>query len=263
VIHTEQSIMSLIRKKFSGSAYVVLSQVRNQTGYGPRTRTADAIVMSLWPSRGLTLSGFEIKRSRSDWKAELDQPEKAEEISRFCDFWNVAAAPGVVELGELPPTWGLYVVQEKREELRLTREAVMSKEVQPITRGFLGALLRAATSNTVPKSEVDKTICDAVDLEVENRMRRQSVDYTAESFKRSLDSALKRIQDFEEASGVHIDEYNSGRIGKAVAGVLGRRPLYVADALESNSLSLQKAAQLVADGVRELRALEQGLEESA
>src|SRR5688572_18266988 len=86
----------LLAKRFAPSAYAFLPQLRNGTGFG-RTRTADAVAMSLWPSRGIYLHGFEIKVGRGDWLSELRQPEKAEEIARFCKYWSLVAAEGVCD----------------------------------------------------------------------------------------------------------------------------------------------------------------------
>ena len=49
-----------LRTRYQAPAYAYLPQVGDSTGYSVH-RHADAIVMSLWPSRGLHLMGFEIK----------------------------------------------------------------------------------------------------------------------------------------------------------------------------------------------------------
>ncbi len=81
-------IAARIREKFPLPAFALFTNVRNKTGYGGGPeRYADAIAMSLYPSRGLELHGFEFKSSRSDWVAERDNPEKAEAIAGYCDRW--------------------------------------------------------------------------------------------------------------------------------------------------------------------------------
>lgn len=58
-------MFDLIKNRY-GNGYLVLGEVRWATGYGKQSeRRADAIVMSLWPSRGLTVTGFEFKASRA------------------------------------------------------------------------------------------------------------------------------------------------------------------------------------------------------
>ena len=58
---TAQHILEALGNEYVGDAYAFLSQLRNGTGYGKSTRTADAISMCLWPSRGLEIEGYEIK----------------------------------------------------------------------------------------------------------------------------------------------------------------------------------------------------------
>lgn len=69
--YTAGDIEKLLRNRYSPPEYAFLPQVRNQTGYSRQIRTADALVMSLYPSRGLYLSGFEIKINKSDLKNEI------------------------------------------------------------------------------------------------------------------------------------------------------------------------------------------------
>jgi len=95
---TEAKLIVLLKERFAAPEFAFLPHVRNGTGYARgTTRTADALAMSLWPSRGLELYGFEIKSERRDWLRERENPEKAEEICRFCDRWWVVA--GVAEGG--------------------------------------------------------------------------------------------------------------------------------------------------------------------
>jgi hypothetical protein len=106
-IMTASDIERELMKRYPSGEYAYFSQVRNGTGFPRETRTADAMVLSLWPSRGLELYGFEIKVSRSDWLSELKNPKKAEELSQYCDYWYIVAPSDIVEIGELPATWGL------------------------------------------------------------------------------------------------------------------------------------------------------------
>ena len=73
---------------FSAPAYITLEEVRDATGFDGH-RTADAMAISLYRSRGKSLWGFEFKVSRNDWLKELKQPEKAESIMRYCNYWGL------------------------------------------------------------------------------------------------------------------------------------------------------------------------------
>lgn len=66
----------------------------------------DFLSVALWPSLDFTVRGFEIKVSRGDWLRELKQPTKAADGMARCDFWYLAAPPGILKPGELPDSWG-------------------------------------------------------------------------------------------------------------------------------------------------------------
>lgn len=135
-------VASALRKgPFRDPAHAWLEQVRSGTGYGSRERYADALAVSLWPSRGIWFAGIEIKVDRGDWLREVDAPEKAAEIMKWCDFWYVAAPAGIVELGEVPETWGLYVVEKGKA--KLVKEAPRLSPELP-TRTFVASVLRNA-----------------------------------------------------------------------------------------------------------------------
>jgi hypothetical protein len=124
-------------------AHAWLHEVGNATG-ARCERHADALVVSLWPSRGIWLAGVETKVSRSDWKRELDDPAKSHEIQRYCDYWWVAAPEGVVELSEVPERWGLYVVTPKRV---VVAKPAPKLEPEPLRATFVAAVMRRIAEN--------------------------------------------------------------------------------------------------------------------
>lgn len=132
-------LRELIRKRFPAPEWATLFEVANGTGAG-QSRWADAIAMNLWPSRGMAVHGFEIKVSRTDWQKELSQPEKANEIARFCDFWWLVAPEEIVKPGELPLGWG-HLAPDNKGRLKVVANAA-ERTPEPLTRHFVGALLR-------------------------------------------------------------------------------------------------------------------------
>jgi hypothetical protein len=164
---TETAMLALIRERFSaasgnGERYVFARHVRSHAGFDA-TRTADAVVMDVWPSSGLAVHGFEVKVSRSDWLRELKDPHKATPVRRFCDhWWLVVSDRSIVRPGELPDGWGLlapalaqsqYVWDHeagrfaRRPGRQVLRQVVAAPKLapEPMTRSFYAALLRAAT----------------------------------------------------------------------------------------------------------------------
>ena len=88
--YSAHELADRLAKKYAAPQYAFLEQVRNGTG-GFANRSADAMALSLWPSRGLMLDGFEIKGYRTDWLRELKNPAKAEELAVYCNRWWIVA----------------------------------------------------------------------------------------------------------------------------------------------------------------------------
>ncbi|ARO22904.1 hypothetical protein TAL182_CH01091 [Rhizobium sp. TAL182] len=188
-------------KRWAAPEYAIMWEVSNATG-GGRNRYADAVIMSLWPSRGLELHGVEIKISRADWKREAADPAKAEAIARFCDRWYVHTAPGVVDdLSDLPPAWGLREFDGRA--WRTVREAAKN-EPEPITRSFLAALLRRADDMMrLMINEATREARDRVSEEIEKhrQTREREIQEAAERRTASLNDKAKNFEAFEAAFG--------------------------------------------------------------
>lgn len=220
----------LLEKKYCAPSYAYLPEVRSHTGFTKTTRTADALAMSLWPTRGLDLIGFELKTSRSDWLCELKTPCKADEIAQYCDFWYlVAGDESVVIKDEIPKTWGLLVVQKGK--LREVKEAERLPSV-PLTKQFLAAILRKATSFVMPDEYVKSKIDQARIEERESCEQRHKLELKSEQASHEI--TKQSVRDFEQASGVKIVNWQGERIGKAVYTVLHT------DLLENIKKQLQK-----------------------
>lgn len=214
-LETEEAVLQALSECYRAPAWALLTHVRNGTGYARRTtRTADALAMSLWPSRGLELNGFEVKVSRSDWKRELDDPEKSAEIQGYCDrWWVVVGDAEIVKPGELPPTWGLLV--PTRRGLTATVEAP-KLEAKPLDRLLLAAILRRV-AETRAASASAKEIAAAVEAERE-RLReiherdRNGIEQRARDELANLKADVER---FEADAGIAIAQWWSARRGRS------------------------------------------------
>ena len=131
-----------LRSVFAPPEHAIFFEVPAGTGAAGRRRVADAVAMSLWPSRGLEIVGVEIKTSRSDWLRERKNPEKAEEIAAYCDRWALATAEGVAKPEEIPRAWDWFVVSGEGR-ISPARRGVATA-AKPPDRTFVAALLRSA-----------------------------------------------------------------------------------------------------------------------
>lgn len=219
-------LFNALRNRFPAEGYALFQEVRNGTGYGRKERYADAIAMSLWPSRGLELLGFEFKTSRSDWQRELKDPSKAEAICQFCErWWIVVSDAKIVKPDELPKTWGLLALKD--DKLVQIVDAPKLNPM-PIPRTFMASLFRAA-QNAIPKAQVDEAA-----LAVQRKRYNDSIESLNTSHKTALAYAQRQlemknhtIQQFKTHSGIDIEgDYSSlyrrdvGKIGEAVRFVL-------------------------------------------
>lgn len=212
----EDALVTMLAARYCAPAWAFFPQVRNATGFTRTVRTADAIAMSLWPSRGLELHGFEVKISRGDWAREKADPEKAEEIARFCDrWWIVAANEEIVAPGDLPPTWGLLHV---RGDALVCKVEAPELTAQPITKAFLAAILRRAHDVGTPAAVIEAEVAKRVEERL--KRNRENAAYDLRAVKGELERLQGAVKAFEESSGVHIDRWGGERIGDAVRFVL-------------------------------------------
>lgn len=202
---TEHRVFEQLRHVWPSPAHVRLPQVRNGTGYARRkTRTADAVIASTWPSRGLWLAGVEIKVSRSDWKGELANPDKAAAIGDYCPFWYIAAPAGIVPVAEVPETWGLVEVTAR--SATIVKQAPRREHQQPDIL-LVCSILRAAEAAMVPAAAVSDQVQQQM-AEIRDSLTRQA--------EREATELRDRIQRFEQNSGVHIDRWEFGQVARAV-----------------------------------------------
>lgn len=199
---TANDIRLAMRKRWTAPEWAIMWEVGEGTG-SRSGRFADAVMMSLWPSRGLELHGVEIKVSRSDWKREAADPSKAEAVARYCDRWWIHTAPGVVDdLSDLPPAWGLREFDGK--SWKTVREAEKTSS-EAVTRTFLAALLRRADNM------MDMMIAEAT------KEARERAYEEGERIRNSWDQRLKEAVDkrtksiSEQAENVRIFERSFGK----------------------------------------------------
>lgn len=162
-----------LRQRYSGQEAAIVFEVAAATGFSAN-RHLDAIAMDLWPSRGLALTGIEIKVNYHDWRRELAQPAKAEELAQYTDYFYVAAPENLIPVEELPEAWGLLEVNDKLEA-RITKKATKT-EARAFGRPFLAAMIRAA-HRAMDKDEQESQLLqlsNKMEAEFEQRVKRDA-----------------------------------------------------------------------------------------
>lgn len=211
---------------FRVPAHAWLYEVRNQTGYNRQERYADALVVSLWPSRGIWIGGIEVKVSRSDWRKELDDPTKSSEIQRFCDRWWVAAPAGVVEEAEVPENWGYFLIDGKKaKEIKKAPELTP----EPLTKGFVASVLRnEAKALEVARNQGREEGRESVvkqngGEDLSEQLQKAKTDLwnvkrQLEWKERDYDRLLESVQKFEQAAGLE-EPITSHRYGNGTQSI--------------------------------------------
>lgn len=208
------AIYAALRERFCAPEWALFFEVANGTGSNIR-RYADAVAMNLFPSRGLTLDGFEVKISRSDWQRELKNPRKVEDgVFKYCDHWWVVAPAGLIDKAALPPTWGLLELLEKGS----LRQAVAAPRLNPVelSRNFIAALLRRA-------SEADEGVVERlVRKRVEDRTAgvEKEIERRVADRMRLAEIKLKTVEDIEAQLGMKLTDWSAhdgyGRLMRAI-----------------------------------------------
>lgn len=200
---TSADVIACLRNRFPAQQYAFLEQVAPFTG-ARNYRWADAVAMSVWPSRGFDIHGIEVKVSRYDWVKELAQPEKSAPIQQYCNRWWIATPDeSIVQPGELPPTWGHMVM--KKDGMRVVVEAPALSPIA-VSIEFVASVLRNVQG--ADAAEVERKIRDAVSKATES-----SRDYTKQQYA----DLKKSVDEFELASGIKLGAYSDGKeLGEAV-----------------------------------------------
>lgn len=244
-------VRAALRKRYAAPEFALFEEVRNGTG-GYGTRSADAVAMGLWPSRGIEIHGIEIKVRRSDWLSELKNPQKADEIAQYCDRWWLAVGDEtVVKSGELPATWGLVVL---RGDVLVQRIEAPALSPIPPSRMFIAALLRRVAHG------LEKLQATA---RIEGYQRAEAtMPATHERDMTQLRQESERSQEllasFELASGIQISKWSHGtELGEQFARFMALRKMYDPKPVEQ----LQHAAQFLEREAARLREFGARLED--
>lgn len=249
------SLRKALRAQYPLPHYALLYEVASGMGK-TLNGYADAMAMSLFPSRGLDIEGFEIKTDRRDWLKELKDPEKAEHVAKYCDrWWLVISQEGIAKPEEVPDGWGLYVME--RDRLQVAKRPKKLKAVAP-DRPFIGAMLRRA--NEMAERERERAV-EAIDKdEFVKKARAQAEKEAERRFDDDLKvatrehEALKReIAEFEDKSGIRITMWNGVRMGEAVKLVMSLKDSHDIDGIERLAIDVSERAARLREAAEQLK----------
>lgn len=235
---TSGEVVSALRSAFAAPEWMTAAEVSNATGAAASGR-ADFIAMNCYPSKGLEVWGFEVKVSRSDWLRELNGGgAKADAIARHCDRWSVVTPSGVVKDGELPSSWGHFLVRrgEAGTQARARKRPPLLEEGRvgsriPMKRSFAASLLRAIQAQSVLDArEARGDVADALRMQgrryAEEEARHRGCWCAREKRPYRADIGAQ-IREVEEAVGLRPGELLNLRKWRARASAAAFRAFYV------------------------------------
>jgi hypothetical protein len=204
---------------FTTFEFPMYGAVQSEDG---KDRQLDALAISRIAGRGNEVVGIECKVSRSDWLRELAEPSKSSTWTMLLDRFYIAAGKDVVKKEELPATWGL--LEESGSGLRKVVQPTLLSGWRengghdPIPREvWVRVLRRTLEGNAIqPLLQAEYTRGHEAGIkegkEADVRAHRDA-EYALSNLRRN-------VAEFEKASGVKIEHWAMGEVGKAVQVVL-------------------------------------------
>jgi hypothetical protein len=219
------------RTDLAGAGAVYLTEVTAPGG----NRRADAVHIGLWSSRGAgRIDVCELKTSRSDFRRELDKPEKAEAWWPYSTTFSIVApSEDIAPPEELPPGWGL-MVPSPRAGSRRFKTVVKPAEREPqLTIGLLLTLLKNTETTRVNairavsyslanahRAELDKLRREKSTADPESRQRLELLDRLETMMRMRLHDNTSRWGDWisPEDAAEGLAEFLAGHRARIVAG---------------------------------------------
>lgn len=239
--------------------------------WGTGSRRADALYAGFTSASGRILIGHELKVSRSDWRHELTELDKADTWADACHAWYVVApSTEVVPPEELPEGWGLMLPPKtaRGKRMRIEVKAAVKQDFSPPWWAVRSFMARLDTLGHKQRLEEVTRIVQARMDEYRKRLEDTERDRRLTSDEKYQLESLRAI---EEALGLNIttwrDDIANGRISVqtliAAARLIASAKNYDLRDLPRAIRSLEEAHQRLAREVLPaLAALEEATKET-
>ena len=207
---TPIDLHDLLRQRYSGSEWALCFEVPDGTASNKR-RTIDALAISCWRSGLFHLHGHEIKHSRADWLKELNQPTKQMTWFPYLHRFWIVALKGVVKVDELPAEWGL--MEHRGSGLKVSKAASLFSP-RSIPHDVLAAIMRRLLKTPASQKELELEYSRGyADGKIRDDRARE-YEAKINAAQRKAADAVERLRVFEAMSGVSINCWNAGNVGR-------------------------------------------------
>lgn len=135
---SSRDILALLYKRYGKdpSKWLFIPEMRVGTAYEQDSQQQiDLWVMGLWPSNDYARISFEIKVSKTDYKRELEKPNKRRAAMRLSNYYWFVAPVGIIDPQTVPIDCGLMDVMPEGH-IRRTIPAPWRDTPMPTWRFF-------------------------------------------------------------------------------------------------------------------------------
>jgi len=195
----------LVAARYPSPEWAVVRELRAGVGYSRGVdRRIDVVAFNCWPSKGWHRLAFEVKRTRQDFKREIENPKKRKWVEENFHQTYFVTPHGLVQKDEIPESWGLMTATKAGDKLRVTKVAT-HREIGPLPETVALSAIRSladiigADRARHYSFESEDITQEMLDAKVEERVR--SIDKTYETAldhirkaKMDLDNARSRIE---------------------------------------------------------------------
>lgn len=123
--------------------WAFFDEQRIGTGWGQEAQQSmDAWAIHYWPSKQNRTIAYEIKVSRSDFRAEIRNPMKRRPALRLSREFYFAAPAGLIQPEEIPPECGLVEVRSVGAPKVVVVVQAPARDICPPTWNFVASLCR-------------------------------------------------------------------------------------------------------------------------
>jgi hypothetical protein len=253
---TTGGLMDLLSKRYPRDRYALFFDVPDNVGTNQHRR-ADAIAIGCWGSVGRLIEGFELKASRADWLREVSHVTKADPFIERCDkWWLVTSSPTIARLEEIPACWGWMAAT--KGGLRVQKPAVqLPQDAKTIHRLFAIGLLRKMQDSLLDEPTVLQRLKEAREVrevEIAEKVRQGITRANREAIE-----IKDKVQKFERESGIKLDDWRMGNVGKLVRAFANLHR--DGDAYGRIDTTLERAQQTFETMIQRIREARQELAE--
>jgi hypothetical protein len=181
----------LVAARFPAPEWAVVYELRAGVGYSGRgvDQRIDVVAFNCWPSKGWHRLAFEVKRTRQDFKREIDRPAKRQWVEENFHQTYFVVPHGLVKEEEVPESWGLMTATKAGDKLRKVKVAT-HRDIGPLPETVALSAIRA--------------LADTIARERTAHYRFEGEDITREMLDAKVEECARPVEETYEKALQHV-----------------------------------------------------------